>query len=215
MTADSASSRGPAVKKNVLLAIAVGASLAGIVDLLMACIQEGWDIPLYIGAGLLGRQAINGGIGTHILSVFLHFFIAFSRATAYYLASRRPPFLTEYLLVCSLWFRCVGRALHEPCRFPLSGLHATGSLTLRYLIEELLSHMIVIGRFPIAFDVLRHGTFLMLVCEIWAEGKPMRGDSARDLDDVLVRMQQRLENGPVVAVRQVGGLHHRDERQAA
>jgi len=37
---------------------------------------------------------------------------------------------------------------------PLSGLHATGPLTIRYLIEGLLSHMIVIG-LPIAYSI-RH-----------------------------------------------------------
>jgi hypothetical protein len=35
------------------------------------CIQEGWDIPLHIAAGLLGRRAIQGGAGTYVLGMLL------------------------------------------------------------------------------------------------------------------------------------------------
>jgi hypothetical protein len=60
MNSESESIRGsaaesPTVKKNVVLAIVVGAFIGGTVDILTACIQEGWDIPLYVAAGLLGR----------------------------------------------------------------------------------------------------------------------------------------------------------------
>src|SRR6476661_2493078 len=79
-------------KSNALLAIGVGGLVAGTLDLLQACILFGWDIPLAIAAGLLGRQAFHGGAGTYILGVLLHFFIAFSAAAVYYGASRRLAF---------------------------------------------------------------------------------------------------------------------------
>jgi hypothetical protein len=43
-------------KKSALLAIAVGGLVAGTLDLLQACILFGWNIPLAIAGGLLGRQ---------------------------------------------------------------------------------------------------------------------------------------------------------------
>jgi len=86
------------------LAIAVGGGVAGTLDLLQACILFGWNIPLAIAAGLLGRQAFHGGIATYILGVLLHFFIAFSFAAFYYAASRGLGFLAEHPLVCGLFY---------------------------------------------------------------------------------------------------------------
>ena len=78
MTADSAPS--PSRKGNALLAIGVGGAIAGTIDLLQACILFGWDIPLAIAGGLLGKQALEGGAdAAHVLGVLLHFFIAFLR----------------------------------------------------------------------------------------------------------------------------------------
>src|ERR1700681_3618167 len=100
MSGDSAP--GPSGKSNALLAIAVGGGIAGTLDLLQACILFGWDIPLAIAAGLLGRQAFHGGVGTYILGVLLHFFIACSAAAGYYAASRKLRFMTEHPLVCGV-----------------------------------------------------------------------------------------------------------------
>jgi len=63
----------PSGKRNAVLAIGVGGLIAGTLDLLQACILFGWDIPLAIAGGLLGRQAFQGGAGTYILGVLLHF----------------------------------------------------------------------------------------------------------------------------------------------
>src|SRR6202047_4977490 len=100
----------PLRKRNALLAIAVGGGIAGTLDLLQACILFGWDIPLAIAAGLLGRQAFQGGVGTYILGVLLHFFIACSAAAVYYATSRKLRFMTEHPLVCGLFF---GAAVQE------------------------------------------------------------------------------------------------------
>ena len=148
---DSAA-EGPTVKKNVVLAIAVGAFVGGTVDILMACIHEGWDIPLYIAAGLLGRRAIQGGAGMYVLGLLLHFFIACSWATVYYLASRKLPFLTEYPLLCGLNFGVWVLLFMTLVVLPLSGLHGTGPLTPRILLEGLARKMLVIG-LPIAYSV--------------------------------------------------------------
>ena len=139
-------------KGNALLAIAVGGLIAGALDLTQACILFGWDIPLAIAGGLLGRQAFHGGVGTYILGVFLHFFIACSAAAVYYAASRRLSFLTEHPLVCGLFFGAAVEEVMNLVVLPLSALHARGPYKLHDLILGLLVHMVVVG-LPISFSV--------------------------------------------------------------
>ncbi|HEY6266794.1 MAG TPA: hypothetical protein VIX11_00730 [Candidatus Acidoferrum sp.] len=142
-------------KSSALLAIAVGGGVAGTLDLLQACILFGWDIPLVIAGGLLGREAFHGGAGTYVLGVALHFFIACSAAAVYYVASRRLGFMREHALVCGLFF---GAAVEDVMRFivlPLSALHSKGPYKLRDLILGLIVHMVVVG-LPISFSVRRY-----------------------------------------------------------
>ena len=139
---------------DALLAIGVGGLLAGALDLTQAYILFGWRIPLLIAAGLLGRQATHGGSGTYVLGILLHFFIACSAAAVYYAASRKLRFLTEYPLVCGLFF---GAAVEDVMRFivlPLSALHARGPYQLNDIILGLVVHMIIVG-LPIAYSVRR------------------------------------------------------------
>jgi hypothetical protein len=152
MTADSA--LHPARRNAALLAVAVGGGIAGTLDLLQASILFGWDIPLVIAAGLLGRQAFNGGAGTYILGVCLHFFIACSAAATYYAASRKLIFLREHPLVCGLFFGGAVQEVMNLVVLPLSALHSRGPYTLHDLILGLAVHMVVIG-LPIAYSVRR------------------------------------------------------------
>ena len=141
-------------RKSAAIAIGVGGLAAGTLDLLHACILFGWDIPLAIAAGLLGKKAFSGGAGTYVLGVFLHYFIATSAAAAYFAASRRLIFLRKNWLVCGLFF---GAAVEEVMRLivlPLSALHARGPYELKDLILGLAVHMALVG-LPIAFSVRR------------------------------------------------------------
>src|SRR5260370_25893246 len=148
MTADTGP--GPLGKRNALLAIAVGGGIPGTLDLLQACMLFGWDIPLVIAGGLLGKQAFQGGAGTYVLGVLLHFFIACSAAAVYYGASRRLGFLKEDPLVCGLFFWAAVEDVMHFIVLPLSALHAQGPYKLHDLILRLLVHMVVV-RLPIFF----------------------------------------------------------------
>src|ERR1700693_4987399 len=150
MTEDAAVRRSP----SALLAIGVGGLIAGALALTQACILFGWDIPLAIAAGLLGRQAFHGGAGTYILGVLLHFFIAFSAAAVYYGVSIRLGFLREHPLVCGLFFGGAVQEVMNLVVLPLSALHARGPYKLHDLILGLVVHMVVIG-LPISFSVRR------------------------------------------------------------
>src|SRR6267154_2714292 len=141
-------------KRNALLAIAVGGGVAGTLDLLQASILFGWRIPLAVAGGLLGRQAFQGGAGTYVLGVLLHFFIACSAAAVYYAASRKLSFMTEHPLVCGLFFGAAVEEVMNLVVLPLSALHARGPYKLHDLILGLLVHMVVVG-LPISFSVRR------------------------------------------------------------
>ena len=144
----------PSVRNGAVLAIVVGGSIAGTIDLLQACILFGWDIPLVIAAGLLGRDAFHGGAGAYVLGVLLHFFIAFSVTAIYYVASRRLRFLMEHPLVCGLFFGGAVQEVMQLVVLPLSALHSRGPYSLHDLILGLTVHMVVIG-LPVSYSVRR------------------------------------------------------------
>jgi Na+/alanine symporter len=151
MSGDSTSS-----KTSALLAIAAGGGIAGTLDLLQACILFGWRVPLVIAAGLLGRQALHGGVGTYILGVCLHFFIACSATAIYYAASRKLRFLIGHPLVCGLFYGIAVELVMSYIVLPLSALHARGPYELKDVLLGLAVHMVVVG-LPIAFSVRRFG----------------------------------------------------------
>ena len=141
-------------KRNALLAIGSGGGIAGTLDLLQACILFGWRIPLVIAAGLLGRQAFHGGVGTYILGVCVHFFIACSATAIYYAASRKLHFLIEHPLVCGLFYGIAVELVMSYIVLPLSALHARGPYDLKDVLLGLGVHMVVVG-LPISFSVRR------------------------------------------------------------
>ncbi|HYM25424.1 MAG TPA: hypothetical protein VEU08_19535 [Vicinamibacterales bacterium] len=142
------------MKNNSVMAIGVGGIAAGILDLTQACVLFGWRVPLSIAAGLLGRSAFKGGVGTYALGVFLHFFIALSFAAFYYLASRGLTFLKEHPLVCGLFYGMAVENTMNLVVLPLSALHARGPYTLYDLLLGLAVHAVVVG-LPIAYSVRR------------------------------------------------------------
>jgi uncharacterized membrane protein len=134
------------------LAIAAGGLLAGVLDLSQALLLFGPKIPLVIAAGLLGRQAFQGGPAIYLLGVLLHFLIAFSAAAIYYLASRKLIFLREHPLVCGLFFGIAVELVMRLIVLPISGLHARGPYQYVNSVEGLLVHMILVG-LPISYSI--------------------------------------------------------------
>ena len=142
------------VKRTAIQAVGIGGLVAGTLDLLQACIYFGWDIPLVIAGGLLGRKAFNGGAGTYVLGVALHYFIAISAAAIYYAASRRLTYMKESWLICGLFFGAAVDTVMRLIVLPLSALHSHGPYELKDLLKGLVTHMIVVG-LPIAYSMKR------------------------------------------------------------
>lgn len=151
-------SSGTSGKGNSVLAIGVGGALAGTLDLTQALILFGGRVPLVIAAGLVGRQAFQGGAGTYILGIVLHFFIAFSATAIFYAASRKLNFMTEHPLVCGLFYGMAVELVMSYVVLPLSALHARGPYQLQDVLLGLVVHMIVVG-LPISFSVWRFARY--------------------------------------------------------
>lgn len=150
----AASTTMPVSGSNAVLAIFVGGLIAGALDLTSAFITYGPGVPRAIAGGLLGRGAMQGGTGTFVLGILLHFFIACSAAAIYYAASRALEFMTQHAVVGGLFYGIAVFLVMNLIVLPLSALHAKGPYQLAGLLRGLLIHMILIG-LPIALSVRR------------------------------------------------------------
>ncbi|HTZ60756.1 MAG TPA: hypothetical protein VMB49_21750, partial [Acidobacteriaceae bacterium] len=101
-SANAASVPHAMFQSRLLLPILAAGAVAGTLDITAAFITIGWGVCRNIAGGILGPEAKQGGIGTWLFGLFLHFFIAVTIAAIYCLSSRRLPFLREHYFVCGL-----------------------------------------------------------------------------------------------------------------
>jgi hypothetical protein len=143
------------------LAIFWGGLACGVLDMTQACvawgIQNGVSPPRIfqsVAAGLLGREAFQGGAKTAALGLALHFFISFCAATVYYAASRKIKFLTEHAIVAGLLY---GEAVFWFMRYVVIPLSATsaGPFSMATLLTGPIGHMFFVG-LPISLAVRRY-----------------------------------------------------------
>jgi hypothetical protein len=140
-------------RRKALLPIVAGGLSAGIIDLAQALILFGTRVPLGIAAGLLGRQAAHvGGVSMYALGDFLHFFIAFSAATVYYVAGRKLEFLKEHWLICGPLYGAAVDQVMALIVLPLSALHAWGPYKWHDVTLGIVVHTVGL---PISFSVWR------------------------------------------------------------
>lgn len=107
-----------------------------------------------VASGLLGAPAFEGGVPTAMLGLVLHFFIAFSAAAIFYLASKSIPFLTRHPVVSGLFYGFLIYAVMNLLVLPLSAYPRKVSFPLLVLVTGLLVHMFFIG-LPISLAVRR------------------------------------------------------------
>ncbi len=153
MDATSATSAALAVAKpKILLPILIGGLVAGMFDLISAFITYGWGVPRAIASGLLGSRAFQGGIGTWILGVVLHFVLAFGAAGIYCLSTGKLEFLKPHFFVSGLFYGIAVFLVMNLIVLPLSAVpFKVGPFTVHAMIQGLLVHMFLIG-LPIAFS---------------------------------------------------------------
>jgi uncharacterized membrane protein YagU involved in acid resistance len=146
---------------NAFLAIFWGGLACGVFDITQACVA--WGIQNHlppmrifqsVASGLLGPKASQGGMETAILGGVLHFFIAFSWAAIYYLASRQIPFLTENAVVAGLLYGELVWIVMNFVVIPLSAIHRWPTWTKASIITGPIGHLFLVG-LPIALAVRR------------------------------------------------------------
>ncbi len=99
-----------------------------------------------IAAGLLGREAFNGGIPTALLGLGLHAFIATVVVATYWLASRQLPILTRRPFLCGPLY---GLAVYVVMTFGVVPLSAAGAGVqmprLPMLVNGIFAHVFCVG----------------------------------------------------------------------
>ena len=141
-----------AKKTSLALPILVGGGVAGLLDMTSAYISFGRFMPIGIAGGIVGAAGRHVSVGQYILGLSIHYFIAFSAAAAYCLASRKLVFLGDHFLVCGLFYGMGFFLFMQLVVLPLSAYHAMGPYQYRGLVQGLLAHMFLIG-LPISFSL--------------------------------------------------------------
>jgi hypothetical protein len=148
------------VKPRVVEAALMGGAIAGVLDIsdafITSYLRSGTPpgrVLQYIASGVLGTAAFTGGVPAAALGLALHFFIAFTAATIYALASTRLPALVRQPF---LWGPVYGIVVYLVMReivLRLAGF-TVGVPTAFNLVNQLLIHMLGIG-VPIAYFTSR------------------------------------------------------------
>lgn len=136
-------------KTSLLAPILVGGGVAGLLDMTSAYITFGRYMPIGITGGLVGAAGRHLNAWQYVLGLCIHYFIAFSAATVYCLASKKLDFLRVHFFVCGIFYGIAVFLVMQLVVLPLSAYHAMGPYTYRGLVQGLLAHMVLIG-LPIA-----------------------------------------------------------------
>jgi hypothetical protein len=146
------STAATARSSSLALPILVGGGVAGLLDMTSAYITFGRYMPIGIAGGIVGAAGRHVSAGQYILGLCIHYFIAFSAAAVYCLASKRLDFLREHFLVCGLFYGIGVFLVMQLVVLPLSAYHAMGPYQYRGLVEGLLAHIFLIG-LPISISL--------------------------------------------------------------
>jgi hypothetical protein len=106
-----------------------------------------------IASGLLGPQSFQGGWATATLGLGLHFLIAFSAATAFYLASRKLKFLTQRAILSGISYGVAVYIFMYWIVVPLSCIRRM-PFSLSQTIVAITVHIICVG-LPISLNIRR------------------------------------------------------------
>jgi hypothetical protein len=139
-------------------AIAVAGLIAGILDITSAFVIAAFkgmgSIRMLqgIASGLLGPRSFEGGMATAGLGLAIHFLIAFTAASVFYVGSRQFSFLTRHAIASGLLYGIAVYAFMYWLVVPLAFAQAHYSISRD--LPAVIVHMVLIG-LPIALVVRR------------------------------------------------------------
>jgi uncharacterized membrane protein YagU involved in acid resistance len=143
--------------------IVYGGLAAGVLDILDAIVFFGirngvkpMRILHSVAAGLIGRdRAINGGIKTALLGLFLHFLIAFIMATVFYVLSLAFPILIRQAIAAGMIYGVVCYFVMTYVVLPLSAVTPRiGPIPWEVFLNGVIGHALLVG-LPIALAARR------------------------------------------------------------
>jgi len=148
-----------ASKISPFVSIVGGGLLAGLLDGADAIIYYGLmygvsakQISIHIASGLIGRHAaVQGGELSIVLGLFLHFLIAFSAATIFYLVAGKWPSILSHPLLSGTVFGLLWYMLMYRIVLPLSAIprNPNPRFSLPDFADEIFAHIFLVG-IPIA-----------------------------------------------------------------
>ena len=139
-------------------AIAIAGLIAGILDItsafVIAELKGMGSIRMLqgIASGLLGPQSFEGGMATAGLGLAIHFLIAFTAASVFYVGSRHISFLTRHAVASGLLYGIAIYVFMYWLVVPLVFAQARHSISRD--VTAVIVHMLLIG-LPIALVVRR------------------------------------------------------------
>ena len=140
-------------------AIFWGGLLAGAFDITQAFIGFGllgakpFRILQHIAGGIFGAHSMQMGWTSAALGLVIHFAIAFTAATVYYLASRVMRVMVEHAVVCGLVYGELVFLFMYFVVLPLSALGPARFNVATYITGP-IGHTVLVG-LPIALSVRR------------------------------------------------------------
>ena len=138
----------------------LGGLLCGILDISSAItitlLRHGSPFRMLqgIASGLLGQRSFQGGSATAALGLSLHFFIAFSAAAVFFLASRRLGFLTRRPVISGFLYGIAVYFVMYWIVVPFSAIHRRPS-SASAMVLPIIVHMFCVG-LPISLCVRRY-----------------------------------------------------------
>jgi len=97
-----------------------------------------------IAGGFLGRATYQGGLRSALLGLAVHFFVAFSIASTYYLLSRLLPILVRRPWICGPVYGVLVYFFMNRVVIPLSAI-GTATFALAPFINGIVIHILGVG----------------------------------------------------------------------
>jgi hypothetical protein len=137
-------------RRGILLPALVGGCAAAALDAIAAFVTFGGGMPKAIASGVLGASALQGGAGSWILGLALHFFILIVAALLYGVATWRWSFLRVSFLLSGIYYGISICLFMNLIVLPLSAVpFAVGPFKVSVLLQGLIAHVVLVG-LPIA-----------------------------------------------------------------
>ena len=146
---------------NPAKAIVMGGMACGVLDITAALVVYGsmglkpLRLLQGIAAGVLGPKSFQGGLGTALLGLALHFVIAFGAAIVYFAASRGMRILVEQAWLFGAFYGIAVYFFMSRIVVPLSSA-TKFSFSVKMMVIGVVIHIICVG-LPIALSVRRFG----------------------------------------------------------